>query len=250
MKNHVMGPSLPPLPQTHKPSMAFLMRKMTPHVLPTPVFALPYRASAGRVSWYFLPLLAFLVLATFLFSGLFSDPRQHESALLQRQLPEFQLPLLPKQPSDTVQQVTRQDLLGKPFLLNIWGLWCATCDAELAFMTTLRQQGVPIVGLYYVQPIDPSFDAPFNLATLSKDVAIRLAQRGDPYQLNIVDEHRSLIFDLGVSGAPETFLIDANGVIVDHLIGDLNEKNWPALAAKWQALQGNGVGAGHDNRQP
>ncbi len=207
-------------------------------------------SSAGRVSWYFLPLLAFLVLASFLLSGLFSDPRQHESALLQRQLPDFQLPLLPKQPSDAVQQITRQDLLGKPFLLNIWGLWCATCDAELAFMTTLRQQGVPIVGLYYVQPIDPSFDAPFNLATLSKDVATRLAQRGDPYLLNMVDEHRSLIFDLGVSGAPETFLIDANGVIVDHLIGDLNENNWPALAAKWQALQRNSVGAGHDSGKP
>lgn len=180
---------------------------------------------------FYLPFALFLSISLFLLSGLFSDPRKLESALLERPLPAFQLPELM-----TSQPLTEQDLLGQPYLLNIWGTWCPTCNAELAFMTELRQQGVRIIGLYYVEPLDSAFDAPFNLAALQADVKQKLREQGDPYQFNILDEHRTLIFDLGVSGAPETFLIDKNGVIRGHHIGDLNPQNWPALATQYQAL--------------
>lgn len=182
---------------------------------------------------FFLPLAAFLVLSGFLLSGLFSDPRKIESALINRPVPAFSLPDL----ADPAQQRTLSDLTGRVTLLNVWGLWCPTCNAELAFLTELRQQGVPIVGLYYVQPVDRDFGDSFDINQLRLDVARKLADQGDPYQFNIVDEQRSLIFDLGVTGAPETFILDKTGTIRYHHIGDINPQNWPTLAGVVKQLE-------------
>lgn len=181
---------------------------------------------------FFIPLVLFLGLAVFLFSGLFSNPRDHGSALVAQPIPAFSLPEL-REPS---RIVTAAALKGKVYLLNVWGTWCATCNAELGFLTKLRQQGITIVGLYYVQPAEAAFGEKFEMSALQQEVARKLAEQGDPYQFNIVDEHRSLIFDLGVTGAPETFLVDAQGTIRHHLVGDINEQNWPELQAKYQAL--------------
>lgn len=181
---------------------------------------------------FFIPFALFIGLSLFLFSGLFSDPRQHGSALVERQLPQFQLPDL----MQSTKLLTADELKGEPYFLNVWGTWCPTCNAELAFLTQLRQQGVRIVGLYYVQPLDAAFGEQFDLPALQKDVQQKLAEQGDPYQFNLLDQHRTLIFDLGVSGAPETFLIDADGVIRAHHVGDINPQNWPALAEAYQQL--------------
>ena len=181
---------------------------------------------------FFIPFVLFITLAAFLFSGLFSDPRQHGSALVSKTLPAFELP-------DLMVPTTlynAEKLKGKVYLLNVWGLWCPTCNAELGFLTELRKQGIDIVGLYYVQPQDSAFGESFDLAKLQQDVLKKLAEQGDPYRLNILDEKRSLIFDLGVTGAPETFLIDAKGQIRAHHVGDINPQNWPALARQYQAL--------------
>lgn len=181
---------------------------------------------------FFIPFVLFVALAAFLFSGLFSDPRQHDSALVSKALPAFELPDL----MAPTALYNAEKLKGKVYLLNVWGLWCPTCNAELGFLTELRKQGIDIVGLYYVQPQDSAFGESFDLAKLQQDVQKKLAEQGDPYRLNILDEKRSLIFDLGVTGAPETFLIDAKGQIRAHHVGDINPQNWPALAQQYQAL--------------
>lgn len=186
-----------------------------------------------RKTLFYVPLAAFLLLSVFLLSGLFSDPRDHGSALIAKPLPAFSLPAL-QQPA---RQVTAADFNGEVTLLNVWGLWCPTCNAELGFLTELRQQGVRIVGLYYVQPVDAAFGETFDLPALQRDVQDKLAEQGDPYLFNIVDEKRALIFDLGVTGAPETFLIDRNGVIRHHHVGDINPQNWPKLQQLYQQLQ-------------
>lgn len=186
-----------------------------------------------RKALFYIPLTAFLALSVFLFSGLFSDPRDHGSALLEKPLPAFSLPDL-QQPQ---RLVTKADLTGEVTLLNVWGLWCPTCNAELGFLSELRQKGVRIIGLYYVQPVDAAFGETFDIAALQRDVATKLAEQGDPYLLNIVDEKRALIFDLGVTGAPETFLLDRNGVIRHHHIGDINPQNWPEIEKMYQQLQ-------------
>jgi len=185
-----------------------------------------------RKALFYVPLAAFLALSLFLLSGLFSDPRDHGSALIEKPLPAFSLPDL-KQPE---RMITAEDLKGEVTLLNVWGLWCPTCNAELSFLTELRQQGVRIVGLYYVQPVDAAFGDSFDIKALRHDVEQKLAEQGDPYLFNIVDEKRSLIFDLGVTGAPEAFLIDRSGVIRHHHVGDINPQNWPQLKQRYQQL--------------
>ena len=192
-----------------------------------------------RKALFYVPLAAFLALSLFLLSGLFSDPRDHGSALIEKPLPAFSLPDL-QQPE---RMITAADLKGEVTLLNVWGLWCPTCNAELSFLTELRQQGVRIVGLYYVQPVDAAFGDSFDIKALRHDVEQKLAEQGDPYLFNIVDEKRSLIFDLGVTGAPEAFLIDRNGVIRHHHVGDINPQNWPQLQQRYQQLQEGGPDA-------
>lgn len=183
---------------------------------------------------FFLPLALFLALAVFLFSGLFSNPMERESSVLHKPLPEFSLPDLEKPEKKwTVEAVT-----GQPFLLNVWGVWCPTCNAELAYLTELRGAGVNIIGLYYEQPAEAAFGEVFDLARLQQEVTLKLAQNGNPYQWNILDKDRSLIFDLGVTGAPETFFIDKEGFVRYHHIGDINPQIWQQkLAAQWQAIQ-------------
>lgn len=192
-----------------------------------------------RKTMFYVPLAAFLALSLFLLSGLFSDPRDHGSALLEKPLPAFSLPDL-QQPQ---RLVTEADLKGEVTLLNVWGLWCPTCNAELGFLTELRQQGVRIVGLYYVQPVDKSFGETFDINILRNEVSDKLAEQGDPYLFNIVDENRSLIFDLGVTGAPETFLLDRDGVIRYHHVGDINPQNWPKLQQVYQQVAQGGANA-------
>lgn len=191
---------------------------------------------------FYLPLAAFLVLSGFLLSGLFSDPRKIESALLNKPVPAFSLPDL----NEPGLQRTAADLTGRVSLLNVWGLWCPTCNAELSYMTELRQQGVNIIGLYYVQPVDTDFGDSFDALQLKKDVARKLAEQGNPYQFNMVDQQRSLIFDLGVTGAPETFIVDQHGTIRYHHIGDINPQNWPTLASVIKQLQEGTDGNKHE----
>ncbi|KKO47074.1 thiol:disulfide interchange protein DsbE [Arsukibacterium ikkense] len=171
---------------------------------------------------FYLPLVLFLTLALFLLSGLFSNPMERESVTINRALPAFSLPDL-MQPDHQWQP---ELLRGETFLLNVWGTWCPTCNAELSYMTELSQQGVKIVGLYYVLPADPVLGEHFDLAELQADVSNKLQQHGNPYQFNILDVKRSLALDLGVSGAPETFIIDSNGMVRSHHIGDINPQVW------------------------
>lgn len=144
---------------------------------------------------FFAPLAIFLGVSVFLFTGLFSDPWTRDSVLLNRPLPEFDLPDL-MQPE---QRWNRELLTGEPFLLSVWGVWCPTCKAQLGFMTELKEQGIKVVGLYYPLPVDPAFGDHFSLGQLQRDVQRELAYFGNPYQFNILDENRRLSLDLGVS---------------------------------------------------
>ncbi|ALS99035.1 DsbE family thiol:disulfide interchange protein [Lacimicrobium alkaliphilum] len=174
-----------------------------------------------KLTLFLLPLLLFLLISVFLLQGLFSDPRERQSSLLDRPVPEFSLPDVMDESTIYGPQVFK----GEVTLLNVWGTWCVTCAYELPFLTELRQQGVRILGLYYEQDLDPDFGAK-SLAQIRRDIDKKLSQLGNPYAFNIFDQQRSLSLDLGVTGAPETFLIDAQGRVRLHHIGDVNERVW------------------------
>ncbi|WAJ69255.1 DsbE family thiol:disulfide interchange protein [Catenovulum adriaticum] len=169
----------------------------------------------------FIPISVFLLTAVFLYKGLFSDPTDIKNANLEREFPEFELPNL----MDESHIYNKADLLGEVTLVNVWGTWCVTCRVELPFMTQLRNQGVRIVGVYYDNAAEAAFGN-VNLAKTQAEVEQMLAQLGNPFQFNIYDVKRDLSLDLGVTGAPESFLIDQNGVILAHRRGAIDERVW------------------------
>lgn len=172
--------------------------------------------------WYFiLPLGAFLLISVFLFSGLFSNPRYVNESQVDRQAPSFTLPDV----MDASRHYDQHIFEGQVTLLNVWGVWCVTCAVELPYLTQLREQGVRIVGLYYEQEIDPDFGAK-PLPQIQREIQQQLDKLGNPYQFNMFDFDRSYSLDLGVTGAPETYLIDQTGKIRLHHIGDVNARVW------------------------
>jgi cytochrome c biogenesis protein CcmG/thiol:disulfide interchange protein DsbE len=155
----------------------------------------------------FLPLGIFLVVAAFLLKGLSLDPQALPSALIDKPLPEFALPVLGAQ-----QLASRASVTGEVSLFNVWATWCASCRVEHPFLTRLAATGVPIYGINYKD---------------NDAEALRwLAELGDPYRLSIVDAEGSLGLDLGVYGAPETYVVDANGVIRYRHVGVVDERVW------------------------
>ncbi len=143
-----------------------------------------------------VPLIIFGVIAAFLFMGLGLNPREIPSPLIGKSVPEFALPLLDKPD----RQITDKDLLGKPYLLNVWATWCASCRAEHGTLVQLARTGkVAIYGL--------------NWKDDRAKALTWLRQLGDPYAANIFDKKGRTAIDLGVYGAPETFVVDSKGII-------------------------------------
>jgi len=167
----------------------------------------------------FLPVIIFMVLAVFMWRGLYLDSRTLPSVLIDRPLPEFQLRSL--ELGD--QLVSTADLPDGPFILNIWGSYCLPCLQENPiFMAAKEQNIIPIIGLNYKDRDDAARDW--------------LELNGNPFELNIIDDTGRYGIDLGVYGAPETFLVDADRVIRFKHIGVINYRIWedeimPAIAA-------------------
>jgi len=151
-----------------------------------------------------VPLAIFAVLVGFFFKGLTLDPGSQPSALIGKPVPSFQLTDL-----HTGKVLTRQTLPARPFLLNVWASWCITCQVEHPYLTELSDR-VPIVGLNYK-----------DSETAAKTW---LAKLGDPYATQIFDPSGRLGLDLGVAGAPETFLVDSRGVIQLRIQGEVNDR--------------------------
>jgi cytochrome c biogenesis protein CcmG/thiol:disulfide interchange protein DsbE len=174
-----------------------------------------------KIAFYLIPLGLFMSLSIFLYQGLFSDPRDHQSSLLEKPMPKFVLPDL----MNIEQTYTQEVFLGEVTLLNVWGVWCITCAIELPYLKQLQDEGKHIVGLYYDQDIDPDFGVK-TVERVQQEVTDKLNQLGNPYAYNIFDVKRNLSLDLGVTGAPETYLIDRQGKIRLHHIGDINPRVW------------------------
>ena len=180
--------------------------------------------TSNRWRWaiLLLPLIAFLLLVGFLLRGLFSDPTELSSALVGKPVPQFSVPNL----YNTDERFDESILRGQPLLLNVWATWCPTCRAEHEYLNELAAQGVPIVGLNYKD--DSLAKAVDWLNTL-----------GDPYIANLFDANGAVALEFGVYGAPETFLIDADGNIQYSHVGDVNERVWRGeLGQRYRALAG------------
>lgn len=165
----------------------------------------------------FVPLAFFLLLAVLFWRGLSLNPSEKPSALVNKPFPEFTLSLLPAEenPKDLIQ-ASRKDIVGRVSLVNVWATWCVTCRAEHEFLNQLKSKGIIIYGIYY--PID------YNEEKLSAQEWLQ--ELHNPYVFTVIDEERKLGMDLGVFGAPETFVLDKKGMVRHRHVGDVNEQVW------------------------
>lgn len=156
----------------------------------------------------FVPLALFAGLSLVLLLGLDKDPTELPSALVGEPFPVFNLPSLMAEQ----QFVTEQDFKGDVVLVNVWATWCFACRIEHPMLNELSAKGVKIIGINYKDQ--------------RAEAHSWLAERGNPYQFNIFDAHGQLGIDLGVYGAPETFLVDASGIIRHRRVGVVDERVW------------------------
>lgn len=163
----------------------------------------------------FIPVGVFAVLAILLFVGLFHDPHEIPSPLVNKTAPAFQLPQL-HEPAKTF---SANDMRGRVWLLNFWGTWCVACREEHPMLVEYaKANAVPIIGVDYKYSSDSSDE---------RSAAVRwLAELGNPYAITVYDADGRTSIDYGVYGAPETFLIDKNGVIRFKQIGPVTEDAW------------------------
>lgn len=156
-----------------------------------------------------LPLLLFIGLVVFLAVGLRRDPHEIPSPLINKPAPAFSL----KQLQDPTKTFSAADMRGKVWLLNFWGTWCVACREEHPLLVQFAKTGaVPIYGVDYKD---------------ERAAAQRMLEdEGNPYTITASDPEGRLSIDYGVYGAPETFLIDKNGVIAFKQIGPITEDVW------------------------
>ena len=162
------------------------------------------------MSRYVLPLVVVITLIVFLIIGLTrGDPRALPSPYIGKPAPRFELPRL----KDPLVNVGSEDLDGQVSLVNVWATWCVQCRAEHQFLMDLAATGsIPIYGINWRD---------------TRPEALRwLAQLGDPYIASGFDADGVVGIDWGVYGAPESFLVSAEGVVLFKQLGPLNREIW------------------------
>ena len=173
----------------------------------------------------FLPLLIFVV-AALLFTVILQKRETQSadflpSALIGKAFPAFSLPSLYANPANAdgnsgdapaARILSDADLPGRTFLVNIWGTWCPECYREHGILLELAEEGVPIVGINYKDERDKAEDY--------------LARFDNPFVLNVFDSEGTLGLDLGVYGAPETFVVDSSGIIRERVAGGIDRAIW------------------------
>jgi len=139
------------------------------------------------------------------FAYVISQSQNEASQPLNLELPEFQLQTLDD------KTLSEKDISSGTYLINVWASWCITCRIEHPYLMNLNNNGIPIIGLNYKDERD--------------DAINWLNKYGNPYDLTVHDYKGTLALDLGVTGAPETFLVH-NGKVVAHYQGEVNKLIW------------------------
>jgi cytochrome c biogenesis protein CcmG, thiol:disulfide interchange protein DsbE len=160
--------------------------------------------------WRFIvPIGLFATLAAFLFIGLGRDKETLPSPLIGKPAPQFELPRV----EDPSQKISNRELVGRPYVVNIWGTWCFACREEHAVLMEIARRGeVPLVGLNWKDELAPAQQW--------------LKQLGNPYVATAFDPQGDVGIDWGAYGAPETYLVDARGTIVYKYVSPVTIEVW------------------------
>jgi len=168
------------------------------------------RPSSKNAAMRWLPLLVVLALGLLLAVGirLSRNPNREAlpSPLVGKPAPQFALPVL----HEPGRLVTSSDLLGSPYLLNVWGSWCPACREEHPVLTRFAEtRRVRVIG--------------YNLKDEHADALKWLDQYGNPYFMVLADYEGKPAIDWGIYGAPETFLVDGAGIVRWKHVGPLSD---------------------------
>jgi len=173
-----------------------------------------------RILLFALPLVVLVALIGVFAVSLNRDPSYIPSVLINKPAPDFALP-----PVAGLQApgFDTDSLKGHVTIVNVFASWCVPCRDESAVLMAVKDQvGVPIYGINQK-------DQPDNAKAF-------LAELGDPYAAIGADSNGRASIDWGVYGVPETFIVNARGVITQKIVGPLNAQNVeavlkPAIAA-------------------
>lgn len=156
-----------------------------------------------------LPVIVFFVLVGFFTKGLFLNPREVPSPFIGKAAPAFTLPVV----GNEAQSFSPEDMKGKVWLMNVWAPWCVSCRHEHPVLMSLAQnQSVPIVGL--------------NWKDKDREAAMLLNTQGSPYYAVPDDLSGKVGIDYGVTGTPETYVIDQQGIVRMKHVGPIDMDVW------------------------
>ena len=160
------------------------------------------------------PLLVFAGLLAYLAVGLCRDPSSIPSVLINKPAPQFELPAI----EGREEGFSREDLIGEVSLINFWGSWCISCRIEHPLLMQLAEANeIPIYGIDWKDP--PGKGAQW------------LEQHGDPYTKIGDDADGRVAIEFGITGAPETFIIDREGRIRYKFAGPMTPQIWESHMA-------------------
>jgi cytochrome c biogenesis protein CcmG/thiol:disulfide interchange protein DsbE len=154
------------------------------------------------------PIALFALIALFFFQGLSKDSKKIPSLLIGKPVPHFVLPTL-----HSSSAISSETLKGRPYLLNVFASWCEACQTEHALLLQIaKEKGISMYGIDYK-------DRPETAKQF-------LEELGNPYQAVFLDRTGRVALDLGVYSTPETFLIDAQGIVRYRWVGPLTQGVW------------------------
>ncbi len=148
------------------------------------------------------------------------NPRNIPTEFIGKAAPEINVPDL----YDPSQMVKAADMKGQTWLFNVWGTWCPECWREHKYLLELQRQGITIIGL--------------NWRDEATEAKAMLTRMGNPFAKIGFDPDSSVAMDWGVYGAPETFLVNAEGIIVEKHAGGLTPNVWQQKFAKYFETSG------------
>tara|TARA_Y100001935_G_scaffold248894_1_gene246701 strand:+ start:1614 stop:2135 length:522 start_codon:yes stop_codon:yes gene_type:complete len=154
-------------------------------------------------------LIIFLPIIIFAFFGkvLLIEEDTKFSSFNNKNFPFFEL-------NDLNGTPVKYESLNGIKLVNVWASWCITCLVEHPFLTKLSRENIQIVGLNYKDSANKA--------------KIWLQKNGNPYIFSIYDPRGDLAFDLGVTGAPESYLI-INNQVSASIQGEMTQKKWETI---------------------
>ena len=158
---------------------------------------------------FIAPFAVFAALVTYFAAGLKRDPSLIPTVLIDQLAPAFDMPAI----EGYAEGFSSDDLIGEVSLVNIFGSWCVACRIEHPVLMKLSEEGeIPIRAIDWKDP--PGAGAAW------------LQRFGDPYTAIGDDFAGRVSIDFGVTGAPETFVVDANGRIRYKQTGPITPRIW------------------------